>query len=129
MYLHNFNIKYNRMSNKITEILETDNKYRHHGVIGDIFTIDSLKSDKSLDYDYPTLVNHSFDYNNSNKLCNNIEQFKTNFYKKYPFLTGIDMSNLLIAGGCVGNIVQNKQAHNFYDDIDIDFFVTENQKW
>lgn len=99
------------------KILETDKKFRYEGVTEDIHTLDTLVSDKSLDYDVPTLCDDDID--RPNILLNSIEKFKTKFYEKYPFLKGIDMTNLLIAGGSVSNIIRDKYS----SDSDIDFFI------
>ena len=105
----------------ITQVLKTDRECRYEGIEDDIFPMDELISDKSLDYDLPTLVNKTFDYNSSIKLCNNIDEFKTKFYEKYPCLVGLNMKNILIAGGSVGNII--KKPTGYGSDSDVDFFV------
>ena len=63
-------------------------------------------------------------------LSTSTNEFEVAFYKKYPWIKGMDMSNLLIAGGAVGNII-NKGYKNTtssytkrgYMDSDIDFFI------
>uniref|UniRef100_A0A6C0C7L9 Uncharacterized protein n=1 Tax=viral metagenome TaxID=1070528 RepID=A0A6C0C7L9_9ZZZZ len=103
----------------INKILIKDAKSRYEGITDDLHPIKSLVSDKILDYDLPTLVKSDFDYNKSTKLCNDIVSFKTTFYEKYPFLVGLDMKNLLVAGGSVGDIVRKQNNRG----IDVDFFV------
>jgi hypothetical protein len=103
----------------IHKVLAKDAKSRYEGITDDLHPIKSVVSDKILDYDLPTLVQSDFDYNKSNKLCNDIATFKKTFYDKYPFLAGLDMKNLLIAGGCVGDIVKKKNHRG----VDVDFFV------
>lgn len=103
----------------INKILVKDAKSRYEGITDDLHPIKSLISDKILDYDLPTLVQSDFDYNKSTKLCNDIAHFKKMFYEKYPFLVGLDMKNLLIAGGSVGDIVKKQNNRN----VDVDFFV------
>jgi len=107
------------MTSNPINIINIDKNHRSVGISDDLHTINELISDKSLDYDYPTLVNKGFDYNEAITLCNNTEDFKTKFYKKYGFLQNLNMRNLLIAGGSIGDIVRNKNSY----DIDIDFFV------
>jgi len=104
---------------RVQDILDVDRKFRHNAVVDDIVTIDKLIVNNILDYDSPTLVSRNFDYNKKRDLCNNQKQFLNLFYELYPFLSGLDMTNLLIAGGSVGNIIQNRKSI----DNDIDFFV------
>jgi hypothetical protein len=108
------------MSKTILKVLKTDQKNRYEGIEDDLFPINSLTSDQSLDYDDPTLINSRFDYNESIKLCNNIKDFKKKFYERYPFLRKLNMKNLLIAGGAIGGIVKEP---NGYSKSDVDFFV------
>lgn len=103
----------------IQKILAKDAKSRYEGITDDLHPLKSLVSDKILDYDLPTLVQSNFDYNESIKLCNDIVAFKKTFYEKYPFLVGLDMKNLLIAGGSVGDIVRKQNNRK----VDVDFFV------
>ena len=100
----------------IKKILATDKKFRKVGIIGDLYTIDTLISDQTLDYDFPTLCD---DNNSSNILINSITKFKKVFNEKFPYLKDINMENLLIGGGCVSNIVR---GHNSTTS-DIDFFI------
>jgi len=103
----------------IHKILAKDAKSRYEGITDDLHQLKSLVSDQMLDYDLPTLVKSDFDYNESTKLCNDIAKFRSIFYEKYPFLVGLNMKNLLIAGGSVGEIVKKQKNR----DVDIDFFV------
>jgi len=101
----------------IKKVLAVDKKYRVAGVDGDLHTIDKLISDKSLDYDLPTLCKNNTD--DPNILLKSRTEFKKKFDEKYPFLKKISMKNLLIAGGSVSNIIRDK--HN--SESDIDFFI------
>jgi len=105
----------------ITEILSKDSECRYNGITDDLHLIKTLVSDKTLDYDLPTIVNQRFDYNKSIKLCNNVQNFKNIFYKKYPILVGLNMKNLLIAGGSVSDIIRERKYNS--NSNDIDFFV------
>lgn len=107
----------------INEILAIDRNFRYTGITDsdDLHTISNLQSDCSLDYDLPTLVTKDFDYNQSIKLCNNIDDFKAKFYEEYPFLNGLDMSNMLIAGGSVGENI--KRVNRYGSNCDVDFFI------
>ncbi|AAV51140.1 hypothetical protein [Acanthamoeba castellanii mimivirus] len=98
-------------------VLLVDDQHRNIGVTDDLHTIESLKSELTLDYDLPTLCGKNLD--SPNILLNSIEKFKETFNKHYPFLEKINMKNLLIAGGSVSNIVRNK----FQYGSDIDFFI------
>ncbi|BCS82655.1 ankyrin repeat protein [Cotonvirus japonicus] len=101
----------------VQNILQLDNSHRNVGVTGDLYTIDHLVSDLTLDYDVPTLCGKNID--KPNILLNSREKFKTEFDKHYPYLKHINMKNLLIAGGSISNIVRGK----FQRDSDIDFFI------
>jgi len=107
----------------IHDILKIDSQFRSKGLenLTDLHLISELISDRSLDYDLPTLVGRNFDYNKSVKLCNSVSEFKKKFYEKYPFLNGLNMNNLFIAGGSVGNIVKPSNSRN--SGSDIDFFI------
>ena len=53
---------------KIQEVIETDAKHRTTGETGDLHSIESLVSGKSLDYDVSTLVNKDFEYHQTTNL-------------------------------------------------------------
>ena len=107
----------------IHDILKIDGQFRSKGLTDqdDLHSITDLVSDKTLDYDLPTLVARNFDYNKSVKLCNDGSEFKKKFYEKYPFLNGLNMNNLFIAGGAVGDIVKPSNPSRFKSDVD--FFI------
>jgi hypothetical protein len=101
----------------IKKILAVDKKYRVVGVTGDLYTMDKLVSDLTLDYDTPTLCGKNTD--KPNVLINSKTEFIKKFNEQHPCLKNINMKNLLIAGGSVSNIVRNK-----YDrSSDVDFFI------
>ncbi|XWV26369.1 hypothetical protein QJ857_gp0704 [Tupanvirus soda lake] len=102
----------------IEKILAIDNEHRVVGVDGDLYTIDKLVSDLTLDYDTPTLCGNNYDKPNIFPI-NSKAAFKNKFNKNYPFLKNINMKNLLIAGGFVSNIIRGVKNY----DSDIDFFV------
>jgi len=106
----------------VHKVLAEDLKNRKPGVTNGLHTLKTLDSNKTLDYDLPTLVPSSFDYSKTNQLCTDIDIFKTKFYNQYPFLSGLNMKNLLIAGGSVGNIIMGK-TDRFGNSSDVDFFV------
>lgn len=108
----------------IYEILSIDKQFRYTGITDndDLYTINTLRSDCSLNYDFPTLVSRQFDYNQSIKLCNNIDDFKAKFYEQYPLLKGLDMTNMLIAGGSVGETIK-KNTDRYGSKCDVDFFI------
>lgn len=107
----------------IKQILAIDSQYRNTGITDtdDMHTINTLQSDCSLNYDLPTLVSRMFDYNNSIKLCTNIDDFKCKFYEQYPFLNGLNMLNMFIAGGSVGENIRSTK--NTRSKSDVDFFI------
>lgn len=109
---------------KLNEILEVDKKYRiKENVLNDedLYTFDDLLAeDRSVylwDYSCPTLM-HWLKRNKD--VFNNMYQIKFNkeFYNRYPFIKSINLSNVLVAGGCISNILM------FFDndESDIDLF-------
>lgn len=102
----------------IRKILDIDRKFRYSGIEEDLFAINKLSSNKCQEYDLPTIFNKFYDPNKTMKLVNNETDFKNKFFKKFPFIKGFDLKNLLIAGGNVGNIIRNENINN-----DINFFV------
>lgn len=103
-------------SMNIDKVLKIDQEFRTVGITDDLHKINSFESDKELDYDLPTICDSS--YANQNILINSAKKFKEVLYELYPIIKKINMSNLLIAGGCVSNIVRNKNHGG-----DIDFFI------
>src|SRR6056297_4084733 len=101
----------------IIELIEKDKKFRYQGIKEDLFTLEDIESDKTLDFNFPVLC--ARDFNEFNILSNSAEKFKINLYKKYPFLQKINMNNLLIAGGSLCNVIKKLNSR----DSDIDFFI------
>lgn len=105
----------------VKQVLETDAKYRCSGVEGDLFSLGELTPNEWV-YELPTLCRkdthkgYNFGSNEMKKMT--IESFKTKLYKQYPALKGIDMSNVLIAGGCVGEFIFSNSNVN-----DVDIFI------
>ena len=112
--------EYQKDMSDVQRILKIDSQFRHDNLknLDDLHTLDRLVSGKVLDYDHPTLVNRDFDYNKSIKLLNSKEEFCTAFYEKYPFLCGVNMENMLIAGGSICDIVRSRSS-----SADVDFFI------
>ena len=109
----------NSDSISVAKILETDAKYRMEGVKDDIFTLDKLKTKDDWTFDSPTLARSksSSEYK-SQKYITDISSFKKKFYGKYRFLQGVDLTNLLIAGGSVRSILLSGS-----ESCDLDIFV------
>jgi len=97
----------------VTQVLSTDAKNR---VVGqedvDLFTMSELKHDE-WDYSFPTLVSGNTPYREPTK---NTEAFRSALSKQFPFK--IDMTNLLLAGGCCSEIYLTGSASG-----DMDLFV------
>jgi hypothetical protein len=94
------------------EILTIDHAHRRARVEGDLFRLDLLKA-SAWNYSAPTLIpdsraqdqTSSQNFGQAN-LCTKLTDFKTAFWKAYPILKDIDLSNVLIAGGSVGKLVR-----------------------
>ena len=66
----------------IKEVLDIDSQYRTVGVTDDLYTIDTLISGKSLEYDLPTLVNRSFEYHKTTNLVTSAREFAGQYYSR-----------------------------------------------
>jgi hypothetical protein len=103
------------IKDSITNVLETDKKFRYVGVEDDLFTTDMLKN-KNWNYNYPTLQSkHDGAHKKSKSLVET--NIVNNLYNKYGFLRNLDMKNILVAGGAVSNAITNH--HSYYSDIDM----------
>lgn len=106
----------------VLNILAEDAKHRYLGVRDDLYTLHDLSNDSSWNYDLPTLIK-DHDYSR-NKILKNNNDFKKAFYKKLPFLTNVNLDNMLIAGGSIRSILLNK----YINDVDIFLYGIDNIK-
>ena len=102
----------------IKEILEIDSIHRYEDVSDDLFTLHDLSNNMTWDYQLPTLMKKINDYSDKKNIIRNNGSFKKKFYEQYQCLQEIDMSNLLIAGGSIRNIIFGNS-----DSTDIDIFI------
>lgn len=98
------------------DILNKDSLYRNDDVKDDIYHLKSLQTDSSWNLTYPTLVNK---YDCKKKVNKNLSEFISKFNNECFLLNheNIDMSNLLIAGGCIRSILLSTRVK------DIDIFI------
>jgi hypothetical protein len=98
------------------DILKKDSLYRKNDVKDDIYFLKSLQTDSSWNLTYPTLVNV---YKRNVKVNRNLSDFIKMFNKECFLLNpdNVDMSNLLIAGGCIRSIILSDRIK------DIDIFI------
>ena len=102
----------------ILSVLEEDLKYRKKDILKykdlDLIKIKEIVPVKSYNCNYTTIIEgYSKNYLLNTILTKNVI---IDFYKKFPFLEELDMSNLLIAGGAVSMFYSPKKE---YDDIDV----------
>jgi hypothetical protein len=100
----------------VSDVLETDSKYRYTGVVDDIFTLDDMDSNKDWDYSLPTLISGKSD----RRIDIDNKGFVERFYQNFPYLKNVDFSNILIAGGTVGYLMTSSYYSSEYD---IDMFL------
>lgn len=102
------------MDTKVFEILAIDAKARCNDYakkpMFDVYTIENLCPNE-WDYSLPILTGGE-----PNQTITKLDKFIEKYKKYIPF--EVDMANLLFAGGCISNIVTQKQNIN-----DIDVFV------
>jgi hypothetical protein len=101
------------LDNIISQTLEIDKSFRYVGVENDLFTSNEL-SYKNLDYIYPTLCT----YNKNDKKTFDKSIIIKNLYYRFPIIQCMNMTNIVIAGGSIGNAIVNNR-HNYNSDLDI----------
>ena len=99
----------------VNEILKVDSQHRISGVTDDIYKLDELNFESDWDYSLPTLTQSTMSYRPI--YINNLHKFKKDLYKSHPLLMGVNLDNLLIAGGTVGDYLINSGRNT--NDIDI----------
>jgi len=103
------------LDNIILKTLEIDKSFRYVGVEDDLFHVEELRN-KSLELIYPTLC-HSYATNNTYKTLHK-SIILQNLYKRYPIIKGMNMSNILIAGGTICNAIMQPKRKT-----DLDIFI------
>ena len=104
----------------IKAILQIDSEHRYEDVSDDLFTLHDLSNVSTWNYSLPTLMKNISEYTNRKNIVRNNNTFKNNFYEKYYYLNGINLSNMLIAGGCIRKLLVND---NSSDSKDVDIFL------
>jgi len=111
------------MSKLVENVLRIDHQYRNKGVSGDLFTLNDLKP-ADWDYSLPTLTKNDNVFLKKKIKEMKMDEFIKKFKKKFPELNGLDWSNVLIAGGCLGSFLLEQQVN----DVDIFLYGFNNQK-
>jgi len=110
------------MAGKTTvgEVLDRDMECRSVDILDDdtLYTLSTL-ADSQWDYSLPTLVANMDGTYRTNDLLTDVGKFRQAFYAQHPILSGIDLTNLLIAGGCVGHHVRSPYNKTYEGDIDV----------
>jgi len=109
------------MQSIVNQVLETDSKYRYEGVMDDLFTLEELKP-VQWDFSLPTLTRSKSPdpYIENTKSIVTFDDFMSK-YNKYcgKYFDGFDMSNVLLAGGSVSDMLMN----SFFCPKDYDIFI------
>lgn len=104
----------------VKELLELDSKKRYIDVDDDLFTLSHINTNIKWDMTLPTIINADKQLTMQNiKLQTNMNSIISKFYCRYPFLKNIDFKNILIAGGCISNLLLGRNDKSS----DVDFFV------
>ncbi len=113
------------MRAKVWRLIDRDRQYRGNGSTnnGDLYKLETLQH-KTWNYPLPTLL-YMMGRRQAPELKDfvaknnyDLAQFVTNFYKMAPEMVGLDMTNVLVAGGCPGNVVRGQEHSN-----DVDLFI------
>lgn len=81
----------------------------------DLFTVDQV-NEKTFDCIYPTLYSH-YNYHETNNKTLDKSIILRNLYKNYPIIKGMNMTNVLIAGGAICNAITDNRK------TDLDIFI------
>lgn len=105
----------------VEDLLKLDKEKRYEEVEDDLFTISRISTNKIWDMSLPTLINAGDTHITRRNIHvdNNLDRLIQDFYNRYPFLQNINFDNILIAGGCISNIILDLR----YFSSDIDFFI------
>lgn len=103
----------------VEEVLDRDLECRSIDIVDDdtLYTLSTL-TDSQWDYSLPTLVTNLDDSYRTNELSTNVSKFRQHFYADNPILSGIDLTNLLVAGGCIGHHIRS-MPRKYEGDIDV----------
>lgn len=109
---------------KVKNVLDIDSKYRYKGVTDDLYIVgkdfpDQNIESKEWDYSLPTFTKYKNPFNKSKIKNINIEKFSLKFRDDFKSLETLDMSGILIAGGCISNSISNNSLCNS----DVDIFI------
>lgn len=106
------------MKELVKEVLRLDNLYLDNIRESRVYGINDIKN-KVWDYSYPTIIRENKMY--ESKIMESDEGFSRLFYYAFPFFKkngmDFDFSNVLIAGGCVSNILF--KSIRYIKDVDI----------
>jgi len=114
-------------ANIVNQVLAIDAIHRYPGVSEGLESLSNLTR-KSWDYSSPTFEMRPFTGTVLGTAYNevkfaSVEEFKLDFYSRYPYLANIPMDGLLIAGGSVGQFVLKKGREPMWTASDVDVFV------
>ena len=101
----------------VDQVLATDREFRHTGVEGDLFTLSDLEPNQDWNADYPTIISHKNVFSQKRLAGLNTHGFTNEFEKRFPFLHDLQYNNVLVAGGCVGDILMGRRSN------DVDIFL------
>lgn len=127
---------------------QTDLEHKYSGVSDDIFHFKDIH-EKKWDFSLPTVVSHTYNDesnpeltryrqfythnyglgNGETKFPKSFDEFLSRWNVKYPFFNKLDYSGIIIAGGCLQNLLKGANLQN-EANIDIDVFfvnITEEQ--
>jgi hypothetical protein len=116
---------------KLREVIETDSKFRVHGVTGDLFSLDDINYSTEWDYSFPTFCSDSMSQTKLDPITD--ADFSSKFFNRLSILQNLDFSNLLIAGGFVSKLLfrngttvlprRRRAAIGLNNQRDIDIFI------
>lgn len=113
------------MNSVVKNVLEIDSQCRTKGISNDLIHLESLEP-KDWDFSLPTLLTDDSNFYRKRMIVKNSEQFSANFFKNHPIFKNFDFNNTLIAGGCIGHYLINKDK--FSGDIDIFIYGLDEEK-
>jgi hypothetical protein len=101
--------------------LAVDAKHRFDGVVGDLHTLASLKQ-QAWDFRLPTICRAWRTYgqqkSNNFSMETNLQKVIDALYTRAPVLKGVDMTNVLLAGGAVSSVMVDRRGFG-----DLDLFI------
>nr|QQV29318.1 hypothetical protein K-LCC10_0063 [Kaumoebavirus] len=97
---------------EVFSVLARDQQCRVIGA-NDLYTLEQINTKRSWDFSLPTIRTDK-----KATISRTTAGFQDKFYDEYPYFRNLDMSNVLIAGGCVSGLLTG----NSYDDVDFFFY-------